>query len=55
MTYLEEAVLAWWRDQWGGAPTDTVIAGRTEHGMPSIDETEITLMRAAEALARATR
>ncbi len=51
MTELEKIVLAWWRDQWG-APADVLIAGRTKHGMPSIDETEVALIRAAEAIAK---
>lgn len=52
MPTLEEIVLAWWHDQWGGASADLIIAGRTKHGMPSVDETEIALIRAAEAIAK---
>lgn len=50
MSTLEEIVLAWWHDQWRGASADFIIAGRTKQGMPSIDETEIALIRAAEAI-----
>ena len=46
-------IVDWWKDQWG-ASADALIAGRTKHGMPSIDETEIALIRAAEELSSQT-
>lgn len=49
---LSELVLAWWKDQWGCAPTDAIIANRAKHDDSAIDETEVALMRAAESISR---